>query len=144
MCLVDTPNIVDFADFQSAFPAGHNIAATWDRNLAYARGHAIGNEFLLHGADVVLRPGVGPLGTFPEGGRNFENFGPDPYLSGEMVMPTVKGIQDNGVVATTKHYIANEQEHFRLKSEAVQNGVPISESISATVDDRTMHELYLW
>ena len=144
LCLVDTPNIVDFADFQSAFPSGHNTAATWDRRLAYDRAHAMGREFLLHGADVVLRPGVGPLGTFPEGGRNFENFGPDPYLQGEMVMPTVRGIQDNGVIATTKHYLANEQEHFRLKSEAVQNGVPISESISADMDDKTMHELYLW
>ena len=47
-------------------------------------------------------------------------------------------------MAVTKHYIANEQERFRLKSEAVMNGVPISESTSANVDDKTMHELYLW
>ena len=54
LCLVDTPNIVDFVDFQSAFPAGHNTAATWDRKLAYAHGRAMGREFLVHGADIVL------------------------------------------------------------------------------------------
>ena len=62
MCLVDTPNIVDFVDFQSAFPSGHHPAQTWDRDLAYARANAMGREFLLHGADVVLRPAIGPMG----------------------------------------------------------------------------------
>ena len=71
-------------------------------------------------------------------------FSPDPYLSGELVAPTVEGIQENGIVATAKHYLAYEQEHFRLVSEAEANGFNIVESLSANVDDRTMHELYLW
>lgn len=56
---------------------------------------------------------VGPLGRSPEGGRNWEGFSPDPVLSGICVAQTVKGIQDAGVIATTKHYILNEQEHYR-------------------------------
>lgn len=101
-------------------------------------------EMLLHGGDVFLRPVVGPLGTFTEGGRNWEGFSPDPYLSGELVAPTITGIQDQGIVATMKHYLAYEQEHFRLVSEAEVNGFDIAESLSSNVDDRTMHELYLW
>ena len=104
----------------------------------------MGNEALLHGGDLLGRPVVSPLGTFPEGGRNWEAFGPDPYLSGEMVAPTVVGIQDQGIMATMKHYVANEQEHFRFVTEALENDFDITESISANVDDRTMHELYLW
>ena len=99
---------------------------------------------LLHGGDIFARPVIGPLGTFPEGGRNWESFGPDPYLSGEFAAAHVKGIQDQGIIATAKHYIANEQEHFRFVTEALQNGFDITESISANVDDRTMHEVYLW
>lgn len=131
-------------DFQSAFPGGHNAAATFDRKLNYARGAAMGREMLLHGGEVFLRPVVAPLGTFPEGGRNWEGFGPDPYLSGELVAPTIEGIQDQGIVATAKHYLAYEQEHFRLVSEAALNGFDIAESLSSNVNDRAMHELYLW
>ena len=144
LCLIDTPNIAELADFHSAMPGGVNVAATFDRQLACARGAAIGKEMLLHGGDVFLRPAVSPLGTFPEGGRNWEGFGPDPFLAGEMIGPTVEGIQDQGIVATTKHYIVNEQEHFRQVAEAEENGFEIAESISENVDDRVMHELYLW
>lgn len=133
------------ADFLSAFPAGVNVGATWDRNLAYLRGLAMGAEWKGKGADVLLRPAVGPLGRFPDGGRNWEGFSPDPYLSGEMVGPTIRGIQENGIMATVKHYIANEQEHFRQTTEAQQIlNVSISEPISSNLDDKTMHEIYLW
>lgn len=131
-------------DFQSAFPGGNNVAATFDRKLAYARGVAMGKEMLLHGGDIFLRPVVAPLGILPQGGRNWEGFSPDPYLSGELVVPTIEGIQDQNIVATAKHYLAYEQEHFRLVSEAEQNGFHIEESMIAYVDDRTMHELFLW
>lgn len=143
---VHTEAVADLkaVDFQSAFPGGHNTAATFDRKLAYARGAAMGREMLLHGGDIFLRPVVAPLGTFTEGGRNWEGFGPDPYLGGELVAPTIEGIQKQGIVATAKHYLAYEQEHFRLVSEAAVNGFDIAESISSNVDDRTMHELYLW
>jgi len=55
--------------------------------------------------DAQLGPVVGPLGRVPEGGRGWEGFSPDPVLSGICVAQTVKGIQDSGVIATTKHYI---------------------------------------
>lgn len=71
-------------------------------------------------------------------------FSPDPYLSGVAVAQTVKGIQDVGIMACTKHYILNEQEHFRQAPEARSWGFNITESISSNIDDKTMHELYLW
>lgn len=59
------------ADYNSAFPAGMNIAATWSRDLAYARGQAMGEEHRGKGVDVQLGPVCGPLGRAPEGGRNW-------------------------------------------------------------------------
>lgn len=58
-------------------------------------------------SDAQLGPVVGPLGRVPEGGRGWEGFSPDPVLSGICVAQTVKGIQDSGVIATTKHYIGS-------------------------------------
>ena len=57
---------------------------------------------------------------------------------------TIRGIQDNGVIACAKHYVANEQEHFRQQPEAMGYGYTISEAISSNIDDATMHELYMW
>lgn len=120
--------------------AGVTIAATWDRALFYQRGFDMGTEHKLKGVDVQLGPVVGPLGRAPEAGRNWEGFSPDPVLAGIAVGETVRGIQAAGVMACTKHFIMNEQEHFR-------QGAPpanLTASISANLDDVTMHELYLW
>ena len=75
-----------------------------------------------------------------------EGFSPDPYLTGQLIAPTVQGIQAAGVIATTKHYIGNEQEHFRQNSEADNSPqfYNITEALSSNIDDATMHELYLW
>jgi beta-glucosidase len=73
--------------------------------------------------------------------RNWEGFSPDPYLSGIAVADTVKGIQDAGVIACTKHYIMNEQEHFRQPGNFEGEFV---DAISSNIDDKTLHELYLW
>jgi beta-glucosidase len=75
------------------------VAAAWDRQLWFERGVAMGQEFNGKGIDVQLGPVVGPLGKAPAGGRNWEGFSPDPYLSGVAVAETVKGIQSAGVVA---------------------------------------------
>ena len=104
----------------------------------------MGEEFSDKGIDVQLGPVAGPLGRSPEGGRNWEGFSPDPSLTGVLMAETVKGIQDAGVIATAKHYITNEQEHFRQVSEAVGYGYNITETSSSNVDDKTMHEMYLW
>ncbi|KAK3117357.1 cytoskeletal protein binding [Teratosphaeriaceae sp. CCFEE 6253] len=141
LCLQDSPLGVRFADFVSAFPAGGTIAATWDRKLFYQRGYGMGSEHRDKGVDAQLGPVVGPLGRQPAGGRNWEGFSPDPVLSGIAVYETVKGIQDAGVIATTKHYILNEQEHFRQGAPPASLGL---NAISSNVDDVTMHELYLW
>lgn len=93
---------------------------------------------------MQLGPVVGPLGRSPEGGRNWEGFSPDPVLSGIAVAETVQGIQAAGVIACTKHYILNEQEHFRQAGSGNNFGINTAEAISSNVDDVTMHELYLW
>lgn len=142
MCMEDSPLGVRFADFASAFPAGVTIAATWDRALINLRGYEMGSEHRDKGVDIQLGPVVGPIGRSPEGGRNWEGFSPDPYLSGVAVWESVKGIQRAGIMACTKHYILNEQEHFRQPgSTAPYYTLPSS---SSNLDDRTMHELYLW
>ncbi len=91
----------------------------------------MGDEFRGKGIDVLLGPVAGPLGRVPTGGRNWEGFSPDPYLTGVAMAETIEGIQNSGVIACAKHYILNEQEHFR-------------NNIDVKIDDRTMHELYLW
>ncbi|KAF8425274.1 beta-glucosidase-related glycosidase [Tirmania nivea] len=101
------------------------------------RALAMGQEAKGKGVHVLLGPSVGPLGRVPHGGRNWEGFGSDPYLQGWGGRQTVLGIQNAGVQATVKHYIANEQEHFR-------GDAFMSSTISSNVDDRTMHEASLW
>ncbi|KAK0673676.1 family 3 putative glycoside hydrolase [Cercophora samala] len=130
-CLMDGPLGVRYADKASAFPAGMNAAATFSKRLIRARGEAMGEEFRGKGIDVQLGPVAGALGRTPQGGRNWEGFSPDPYLTGVAIAETIKGIQSKGVIACAKHYILNEQEHFRG-------------SIDVRIDDKTMHELYLW
>ncbi|KAL5408726.1 hypothetical protein PMIN03_006385 [Paraphaeosphaeria minitans] len=141
-CTQDSPLGVRFADYVSAFPAGGTIAASWDRGEFYRRGYQMGVEHRGKGVDVQLGPVVGPLGRNPKGGRNWEGFSPDPILSGIAVAETVKGIQDAGVIACTKHFILNEQEHFRQPGQFEDFGVV--DALSSNVDDKTLHELYLW
>lgn len=104
----------------------------------------MGQEHKAKGVTVQLGPVVGPLGRAPEGGRNWEGFSPDPVLSGIAVAASVQGIQDAGVIACVKHFIGNEQEHFRQAPESMGFGANISDSYSSNIDDVTMHELYLW
>jgi beta-glucosidase len=69
----------------------------------------MGQEHKGKGVTVVLGPVAGPIGRIPEGGRNWEGFSPDPWLTGVGISETTKGIQDAGVIACAKHYIGNEQ-----------------------------------
>jgi len=137
--LQDGPLGIRFADNITAFPAGITVGATWNRELMYARGKAHAIEAREKGINVLLGPCVGPLGRMPAGGRNWEGFGADPYLQGIAGAETTKGIQSEGVMATIKHFIANEQEHFRQPWEW---GLP--HAVSSNIDDRTLHELYAW
>lgn len=144
LCNQDSPLGIRFTDYNSAFLAGGTVAASWDRAIWRQRGVDMGAEHRGKGIDTQLGPVVGPLGRAPEGGRNWEGFSPDPVLSGIAVAETVQGIQSSGVIACTKHFIVNEQEHFRQVGEANGYGFDITEALSSNVDDVTMHELYLW
>lgn len=139
LALQDGPLGIRFADNATAFPAGITVGATWNKELMYQRGQAHGREARGKGINVLLGPSVGPLGRMPAGGRNWEGFGPDPYLQGIAAAETIRGIQGEGVMATIKHFVANEQEHFR---QPWAWGLP--NALSSNVDDRTMHELYAW
>lgn len=143
LCLQDGPLGVRFADFISAFPAGITAGTTFNRELIAYRGKALALEHKAKGVHVILGPAVGPLGRNALGGRVWEGFGADPYLQGVAARVTTREIQKAGLVATIKHFIANEQEHFRQVGEYYGAG-PISQSLSSNVDDRTLHEIYLW
>ncbi|RPB15449.1 beta-glucosidase-like protein [Morchella conica CCBAS932] len=146
LCLQDSPLGVRMGTYASAFSSGMNVAATWDRGLMYKRGYDMGAEFKGKGANIALGPVAGPLGRHSEGGRNWEGFSVDPWLTGVGMWETVKGMQDAGVIATAKHFIGNEQEHFRQSGESNSFGThePVLQAISSNIDDRTMHEMYLW
>ncbi|KAI9647764.1 hypothetical protein NHQ30_004152 [Ciborinia camelliae] len=139
LALQDGPLGIRFADNATAFPAGITVGATFNKELMYKRGKAQGKEARLKGINVLLGPCVGPLGRMPAGGRNWEGFGTDPYLQGVAAAKTIKGIQEEGVIATIKHFIGNEQEHFR---QSFEWGLP--NAMSSNMDDRTLHELYGW
>lgn len=91
---------------------------------------------------MLSSPTIGPMGRHALGGRNWEGFGPDPYLAGISVTESINGLQDAGVQTSTKHYTANEQETQR--SSTINPDGSRTEGISSNVDDRTIHELYLW
>jgi beta-glucosidase len=139
LCLQDGPLGLRFVDNATAWPAGITVGATWNKDLMYQRGRAHGKEARMKGINVILGPAMGPIGRLPAGGRNWEGFGSDPVLQGIAARQTIKGIQDEGVMATAKHFVANEQEHFR---QAWAWGPP--NAISSNIDDRTMHEIYAW
>ena len=82
LCLQDGPLAIRQADYASAFPAALTVAASWDKDLAHKRGYDMGMEFKQKGANVILGPVAGPLGRSGYGGRNWEGFSPDPYLTG--------------------------------------------------------------
>ena len=140
LCLQDGPLGIRFADHATAWPAGITVGATWNKDLMYRRGKGLGLEHRLKGVNVMLGPCMGAFGRMPGGGRAWEGFGPDPVLQGVAAAQTIKGVQEEGVMATAKHFIANEQEHFRQENE--WKGTRYA--ISSNIDDRTLHEIYLW
>ncbi|KAK4497776.1 hypothetical protein PRZ48_010429 [Zasmidium cellare] len=148
LCLNDAESGVRTSDHEmvSGFPALLTVGATWDKGLAYLRGQRLGEEFKAKGVNVALGPVVGPLGRVVKGGRNWEGFSNDPYLAGSLVDPSVRGMQES-VIACVKHFIANEQETNRnpyFQGFLAPLGVNLNNSVSSNIDDRTLHELYLW
>lgn len=110
-------------------PSATCTSATWNPDLLYAVGVISANEARSKGVDVVLGPTIN-LHRSPRGGRHFEAYSEDPFLSGSLAAAYVRGVQDNGVAATPKHYIANDSENERM-------------TVDVQVDEQTLNELYL-
>jgi len=112
-----------------AFPALTCLSATWNKDISLLYGKSIGEEARFRNKHVLLGPGVNIYRT-PLNGRNFEYMGEDPYLASQMVVPYIKGVQQNGVAACVKHFALNNQETNR-------------HTVNVNVDDRTLYEIYL-
>jgi beta-glucosidase len=113
----------------TCFPTASCLASTWNVDLIHEMGQALGEECVALGVDVLLGPGNN-MKRSPLGGRNFEYFSEDPFLSGEMAASLIDGVQSKGVGTSLKHFAVNNQEFQRF-------------SISAEVDERTLRETYL-
>lgn len=113
----------------TCFPTASCLASTWDVDLIRTMGEALAEECIALNVDVLLGPGAN-MKRSPLCGRNFEYFSEDPYLAGELAASFINGVQSKGVGTSLKHYAANNQEFQRF-------------SISAEVDMRTLHEIYL-
>lgn len=116
-------------DYVTYLPCSLALAATWNKDLAYKSGQVLGSEARGRGKDVILGPGINIVRS-PLCGRNFEYMSEDPYVSGEMAVPFIKGVQENDVSVCVKHFAVNNQETERLNVEAI-------------VDERTFREIYL-
>ena len=112
-----------------AYPALTCLAATWNPEMSHLYGKGIGEEARYRKKDILLGPGVNIYRT-PLNGRNFEYMGEDPYLSATMVVPYIKGVQENGVAACVKHYALNNQEFNR-------------HTTNVQLSDRALYEIYL-
>lgn len=113
----------------TCFPTASALANSWDESLAEKVGQCIGREAAHEQVSVLLGPGLN-LVRNPLGGRSFEYYSEDPYVSGKLAAGMVRGIQSAGVAACPKHFAVNSQEHLRM-------------SIDEVVDERSLHELYL-
>ena len=113
----------------TCFPTAATAAASWDPELGYELGVALGEECLAQNVSVLLGPGLN-IKRSPLCGRNFEYFSEDPLLAGEMAASYVRGIQSQGVSACPKHFAVNSQETRRMSSDSV-------------LDERTLREIYL-
>ena len=126
----DGPNGVRSDVPSTLYPAALLLAASWDPQLAWAKGIGIGQDARARGFHIWLGPGM-DMYRVPVGGRNSEYLcGEDPYLGSQMLIPLIEAVQKEGVVATSKHFVANDQEYNR-------------NSINTIVDERTLREIYL-
>src|SRR5256886_15955192 len=113
----------------ACFPAGISLASTWNTDLVERVGQGLAREAKMKGAQVLLAPTVN-IQRSPLGGRNFECFSEDPYLSARMAVAYITGLQREGIGASVKHYACNDEEFERF-------------SISSEVRERALREIYL-
>lgn len=134
MVLSDGPSGVrgpvwDERDPSLNLPSSTALASSWDLDTAYTYGAVAAAEARRKGVDVVLGPTIN-IHRSPLGGRHFEAFSEDPLLTAELAAAYVRGVQDNGVGATPKHYVANDFETDRF-------------TVDVQVSDRALREVYL-
>lgn len=127
--LADGPQgLRNHAPHSTLFPAGILAAATWNRDLVSRYGESLGDDARARGVGILLGPGVN-IYRSPLCGRNYEYMGEDPYLTSEMAVRYINGVQSKGVIATVKHFAGNNQEWSR-------------HHVSSDIDERTLHEIY--
>ena len=127
--LADGPQGVrNHAPHSTLYPCGILTAASWDRDIARRVGESIGDDARARGVGIMLGPGVN-IYRSPLCGRNYEYMGEDPYLASETAVAYIRGMQSRGVMATVKHFAANNQEWSRHHA-------------SSEVDERTLNEIY--
>lgn len=126
--LTDTVHIRQL-ERSTAFPAPIMLAATFNPELSYEYGKAVGEECRAGGVELLLGPGVN-LARNSQCGRNYEYLGEDPYMVGRMAAEYIKGLQSTGTAACIKHFIGNETEFYRRRTNSI-------------IDERTLHELYM-
>ena len=113
----------------TAYPAGIALAASWDTDLASRVGAMMGRDARARGVHIILGPGMN-IYRAPMCARNFEYFGEDPFLASRIAVSEIEGIQLQHVMATAKHFVANNQEYDR-------------KTTSSDIDERTLREIYL-
>ena len=127
--IADGPQGVRNNTKSTLYPCGILTAATWNRDLAYRMGEGLGRDAKARGVSIMLGPGVN-IYRAPMCGRNYEYMGEDPFLTSETAKQYILGVQDQGIMATVKHFAANNQ---------LEN---IRHSASSDVDERTLQEIY--
>ena len=126
--MADGPQGVRNNTRSTLYPSGVAAAATWDKELIRQMGVSLGKDARARGVHILLGPGAN-IYRSPLCGRNFEYFGEDPYLAGEIAAAYIKGVQSMGVMACIKHFAGNNQEWAR-------------HSVSSDIDERTLNEIY--
>jgi beta-glucosidase len=127
--MADGPQGVRNYGPSTAYPATISLGASWDPDLARDFGVSLANDARARGVGIMLGPAVN-INRVPQNGRNFEYLSEDPYLAGSVATQIVLGLQSQGVVATVKHFAANNQETER-------------DTIDARVSERALREIYL-
>ncbi|MDO5541070.1 MAG: glycoside hydrolase family 3 N-terminal domain-containing protein [Eubacteriales bacterium] len=128
-CLNHIQEQISEKAYPSCFPSNSLLAATWNREAVYKNAAAVGKEASAYGVDVLLGTPCINIQRDPKGGRNFENYSEDPYLTGELSAEFVKAIQEQGIVGNAKHFAANNQETDRM-------------FIDEMIPERALYEIY--
>src|SRR5262245_1224543 len=125
----DGPSGIRSPGPSTAYAAGIGLAASWDPELAQEVGRQLGRDARARGSRYLLGPGVN-IYRAPMNGRNFEYFGEDPWLGSRIAVGYIRGVQEEGVSATVKHFVGNNSEYARHTSDSL-------------IEERALREIYL-